>query len=307
MSYQYSTQTPLPDMLKEQAGTRPPRSGRFAPTRGIRAVRAAYGLLCKAVPQLAARLAYAQLARPPRAAAGDRHHALRQQAFSRRIRFGDGELALLEWGQGPAVLMVHGWGSHATHMGRMIGPLVGAGFRVIAFDAPAHGMSSGRSTDLVQFASAIASVAAYAGPLHAVVGHSFGAAMAMYAWRDWGVEAERMVLISSFEHCNWFVEAFGRHVGLTTGVLERVRQMLVRLYGGRLDWSRMSVADMVRAVDFPVLIVHDQDDDEIPFEHGLALAGARPGAQFKATRGHGHQLVVRNADVIDGVVRFLAQ
>lgn len=77
-------------------------------------------------------------------------------------------------------------------MGRMVGPLVSAGFKVVAFDAPAHGESSGRTTDLVESASAIAAVAAHTGPLHAVLAHSFGASMALYAQRDWGVQAPRM-------------------------------------------------------------------------------------------------------------------
>lgn len=309
MSYQFSPETTFPDMLKPAAAAQPlhaRRAGRFAPTRGLRVVRAIYGALCRVAPAVAAPLAYAQLATPPRSAPRDWHLALRQQAVTQRLPFAGGELAVMSWGKGPVVLMVHGWGSHATHMGRMVGPLVSAGFRVVAFDAPAHGESSGRATDLVQFASAIAAVAAHTGPLHAVLAHSFGASMALYAQRDWGVQVPRMVLISSFDHCSWFTQAFGEHVGLTPAVLARVRQRLVRLYGGRLDWARMSVVDMLRASDAATLVVHDEDDDEIPFEHGLALAQARPGVTFKRTRGYGHHLVLRSASVIDGVVRFIA-
>lgn len=307
MSYQFSPDTTFPDMVKAQQPAQAPRAGRFAPTRGLRLVRAAYGVLCRVAPALAAWLAYAQLATPSRAAPRDWHAGLRRQAVARRLPFGHGELAVLEWGKGPAVLLVHGWASHATHMGRMVGPLVSAGYRVVAFDAPAHGDSSGDATDMVQFAAAIAAVAADVGPLHAVVGHSFGAAMALYAVRDWGVQPGRMVLFSSFDHCNWFINAFGSHVGLTPQVLERVRQRLVRLYGGRLDWSRMSVVDMARAADFPALVVHDEDDEEIPFEHALALAAALPRGELRRTRGYGHHLVLRSAGVLDGVVRFMAQ
>lgn len=308
MSYQFSPETTFPDMLKPAASqpALPRRAGRFAPTRGLRVVRAIYGVLCRVAPALAAPVAYAQLATPPRAAPRDWHLALRQQAVRHRLPFAGGELSVMSWGKGPVVLMVHGWGSHATHMGRMVGPLVSAGFKVVAFDAPAHGESSGRTTDLVQFASAIAAVAAHTGPLHAVLAHSFGASMALYAQRDWGVQMPRMVLVSSFDHCNWFTQAFGDHVGLTPAVLARVRQRLVRLYGGRLDWARMSVVDLLRASDAHTLVVHDEDDEEIPFEHGLALANARPGVTFKRTRGYGHHLVLRSASVIDGVVRFIA-
>jgi pimeloyl-ACP methyl ester carboxylesterase len=306
MSYQLSDETNAPHLLGTDRAAKRRAVGRFAPTPGLRAVRAANRVLCRVAPALAARLAYRQLATPPRSIERDWQVTLRADARRHMLPFGRGHLAVCEWGAGPAVLMVHGWGSHATHMGRMVAPLVRAGFRVVSFDAPAHGESSGRATDLVQFASAIAAVAAYAGPLHGVLAHSFGASMAMYAWRDWGVEPERMVLLSSFKHCNWFVDAFGEHAALTPNVLSRVRDRLVRLYGGRLDWSRMSVTDMVRAMDFPALIVHDENDDEIPFEHGLSLAAASKLASFSATRGQGHHLVVRNPEVIRSVVRFLS-
>lgn len=306
MSYPFSPENTAPHLLQVSATPQRRRVGRFAETPGLKAARAMYGVLCNTVPPLAARLAYRQLAKPPRGLVRDWQASLLGGSRSHRIPFGQGHLAAYEWGAGPTILLVHGWGSHATHMGKMIMPMVNAGYRVVAFDAPAHGASSGRSTDLVQFASAIAAVARWAGDLHAVVAHSFGASMAMYACRDWGVRPGRMVLMSSFDHCNWFVEAFAQHVGLTSGVKERVRQMLVRLYGGRLDWSRMAVTDMVRAADFPMLVVHDDDDEEIPVEHGLALAKASPLAQFKGTRGQGHHLVVRNLEVLQHVLKFLS-
>lgn len=306
MSYQLSPESTFANVQRPARRPAAARAGRFAPTRTARLMRGLYAVLCRVLPPVAAHLAYAQLATPPRAPLRDGRSALRDQAIRHQLPFGKGHLAVLSWGRGPVVLLVHGWGSHATHLGHLVGPLVNAGFQVVAFDAPAHGQSSGRATDLVQFASAIAAVAAHAGPLHAVLAHSFGASMALYAQRDWGLEARRMVLVASFDHCNWFTEAFAEHAGLTPGVLARVRERLVRLYGGRLDWARMSVVDMLRAGSAPTLVVHDEDDEEIPFEHGLALAKARPDIAFRRTRGYGHHLVLRSAGVVDGIVAFIA-
>ncbi|MDI1338463.1 alpha/beta hydrolase [Polaromonas sp.] len=304
MSYQFSPESNLSGVREPAPAPQAQRAGRFAATRGSSAVRHIYGALCRFVPGLAAHMAYAQLARPPRPALNERHIALRKRARRWRLPVGRNQLAVYEWGKGPTILMVHGWGSHATHMGRMIDPLVDAGFRVVAFDAPAHGKSSGGSTDLVQFANAVSTVGKHVGPLHCVIGHSFGAAMAMYAARDWGVEPGRMVLISSFNHCNWFLQMFAEHVGLTAPVLDRMRQMLSRLYGGRLKWSHMSVLEMARQAGFPMLFVHDEDDQEIPFDHSLAMVTALKDAQFKATSGLGHHRVVRHPEVIKRVVAF---
>jgi pimeloyl-ACP methyl ester carboxylesterase len=60
--------------------------------------------------------------------------------------------------------------------------LVGAGFRVVAYDAPAHGESTGRFASLPEFARALADVAEALGKIHGLFGHSLGgAAVAMKA------------------------------------------------------------------------------------------------------------------------------
>lgn len=282
------------------------RVGRFAENRGSTLVRAGYGVLCRWAPAVAAALAHRQLATPPRAPIGRWPLAVREHTRSWYARSGVDDILVYEWGHGPAVLLVHGWGSDATRMGRLVAPLVRAGCRVIAFDAPAHGRSGGKRTDMVAFANAVAVVARRTGPLQAVVGHSFGAAMCLYAARDWGLCASRLVLISTFDHCDWFVGLFARHTGLTPTVVQRVRERFAQRYSGRFDWARMSVLAMGRDADRPTLLVHDRDDAEVPFEHGLSLAHAMGGAQLLATHGLGHQRVLRNPAVIRRVVDFVS-
>lgn len=308
MRHQFSPHLESPHALAvARPAAAPRRVGRFADTRGTPALRRAYGWLCRWAPAVAAQLAYHQLATPPRAPMGRWPPAVREQVRVRRVPCGAGELAVYEWGQGPAVLLVHGWGGNATHLGRLVAPLLAQGLRVVAFDAPAHGRSSGHRTDMVAFAGAVATVARHAGPLHAVIGHSFGAAMAVFAARDWGIDARRLVLVSAFNHCNWFVEMFAQHAGLTPEVLGRVRELFVQRHSGRWDWARMSVLEMARQAQRPALLVHDETDEEIPFAHGLSLAAVMPRAQFKATRGLGHHRVVRNPEVVRRIVAFLAE
>src|SRR5262245_26835536 len=71
------------------------------------------------------------------------------------------QLATWRWGpaEAPAVLLVHGWGGHASQMRGFVAPLLAAGFRVVAYDQPAHGYSEGRLTGLPDFADALAAVA----------------------------------------------------------------------------------------------------------------------------------------------------
>src|SRR5258708_30242259 len=97
--------------------------------------------------------------------------------------------------EAPAVLLAHGWGGHAAQMRAFVFALLAAGYRVIGFDQPAHGLSEGRLTSLVDFADVLATVAAHHGPVHAVIAHSLGAAATAFALMR-GLPVGNAVLIS---------------------------------------------------------------------------------------------------------------
>ena len=88
---------------------------------------------------------------PPKWPELAREADLRATAVSTPLRLGESgfargggdEIAVYAWGNGPTILCVHGWGGRATNFAAFIGPMVAAGFRVVAFDAPGHGQSSG--------------------------------------------------------------------------------------------------------------------------------------------------------------------
>lgn len=311
MEYEFAPDTTVPLRLKTapQAAVRPavaPARARVPAAAGGAWTRAALRVLGVLAPPLAARLACRQLTTPPKAAEHDWQLALRRQARSRRLAFGGGFLAVYEWGKGPTVLLVHGWGAHAGHLGRLVEPLVAAGFRVVAFDAPAHGASSGQATGLLRYAAAVAAVAHASGPLHAVVGHALGAGLSLYAWRDWGFTVGRMVMVASFDDGHRFVDAFAQRMGLAPGMAARVGRLLSRRHPGKLEGKRLSVADMVRAVDFPVLVIHDRDDAVVPFQQGQALAAASGFARFLGTQGLGHDGLLAHPETIRQVVQFTA-
>jgi len=305
MSFPYST-----DGFTEPTATMPramaarARLAQHVPPRQTPKQRTLLGRLSALVPGLAASWAYTILARPPRAEELDWQADIRKHSRARRVTLGSRTLAVYEWGTGPTVLLVHDWGGRASQMGRMVEPLVKAGYRVVAFDAPAHGASPGLATDFVEFASAISGLAHELGPLHCVVAHAFGAAMTLYAQRDWGLPAARLALIGSFDHCNWFMTSFGERTGISPDVLERVRDRIGQRYCWRLNWSRLSMADMLRHVGRPTLLVHDEDDAQVPFQHAMSLSRALPAAEVYATSGNGHDGVVCDGAVISRIVRF---
>src|SRR5919109_344232 len=102
------------------------------------------------------------------------------------------------WGsrEAPAVLLAHGWGGNAAQMRAFVFPLLQAGYRVIAYDQPAHGVSEGKLSGLPDFADVFAEVAGHHGQVEAVIAHSLGGAGAALALA-WGkAHFSKIVLVS---------------------------------------------------------------------------------------------------------------
>ena len=57
------------------------------------------------------------------------------------------------------------------------------------------------------------------------------------------------------------------------------------------EFGRIDVSDLLDRVRCPVLVVHAEDDQVIPFESGRRMAAALPDARFVALDGHNHVLL----------------
>src|SRR5207237_6481194 len=128
-------------------------------------------------PELAGAWAERLFLTPPRngaaAAALDLIDA-RSSLFEHKGR----HIATWRWGSrdAPAVILAHGWGGYAAQMRAFVFPLLSAGYQVIAYDQPAHGVSEGRLTALPDFADLLAELAWHHGEARAFIGHSLGGA-----------------------------------------------------------------------------------------------------------------------------------
>jgi pimeloyl-ACP methyl ester carboxylesterase len=211
-------------------------------------------------------------------------------------------VAVYRWGAGPVVVFVHGWSGRATQVAAFVEPLTAAGYCVIAFDAPAHGKTPGRQTNIQEFTAALQAIAATYGPLHGAITHSFGGMALAYALHQ-GVDAGRVVCISAPARHEFLVERFGRMLALPDPVLTDLRRRLEKRFATNV-WELMSTDSNARTLTVPALIVHDLDDREVPWRQGEMIAGAWSGAQWLVTRGLGHRRILHDATTVTAVVDF---
>jgi pimeloyl-ACP methyl ester carboxylesterase len=207
----------------------------------------------------------------------------------------------------PVVLLVHGWGGHAGQMLPLAQAVAAAGLRPVLLELPAHGRSAGTMSNSPQFARAIAYVtarlAADGHALRAAVAHSLGAnGLALAAAR--GLSAERLVLLappaSPREYTRYFAHTFGLN--------EATRLSMQRLFESRegVLMPQLEPAAVGPRIAQPTLIVHDRDDRVNRFADAQAYRDAIAGARLVATQGWGHRRILKEAEVLAQVTRFVA-
>ncbi len=241
--------------------------------------------------------------RRPRPAPAPEAPGIARHAWTLAGAQGFGRLACWSWGEGPAVLLAHGWEGHAGQLAAFVPPLVAAGFRAVAFDMPAHGRSTGRRATALDFSAAVRAVAQVTGPPAAVVAHSLGGAATVYALRE-GLQTERVVLLAPGGEPLEFAWIMAHWMGFRGAQAARVVEGIRRQIGGA--WEDWSVPGVARDLPHPMLLVHDPGDRQVPFEHGRRIAEAWPGARLIEAAGLGHHRLLRDARIVEEVTEFVA-
>ena len=239
--------------------------------------------------------------RPPRFRTPPSEAAFLEGAVRFDLPVGGETLRCFRLGQGPAVLLVHGWGGRGTQLRAFAAPLLEAGCSVIGFDGPAHGDSTGRTASAPAFADAVVALARAAG-VRAAIGHSMGAAALALATSR-GLSLDAVVLVSPPRTPVPFFEAFSEALGVEYYTRERARGAIERRLGVRM--LDLDVERAARTSTTPALVIHDREDDEVSFAEGAAIARSWPGSRLIVTHGFGHRRILKDRDVIETASAFV--
>ena len=269
----------------------------------LRVMRLLFSTLGRVLPGMMGGWAYRlwfRTRRYPESAAGQRAAARAERVT---LQVDAIPIAVYIWGSGPAVLFVHGWSGHGTQVAAFVAPLVAAGYRVIGVDAPGHGKTPGDRTNILECAAVVKAVSAAYGPVHGAITHSFGGMVLAYAMNH-GVSVSRVVCISAPARVEFLVERFAKIMNMPDVVVAEFRRRLEQRFDNNI-WEEISTDTNARTLDAPALIIHDMDDDGVPWQQGKLIAAAWPGAQFIKTQGLGHNRILRDPATVKTVVDFI--
>ena len=217
-------------------------------------------------------------------------------------------IAMWTWGarstDAPAVLLAHGWGGNAAQMRAFAFPLLQAGYRVIAYDQPAHGVSEGKLTGLPDFAEVLGAVAAYHGGIEAVIAHSLGGAAAALSLYSQKVFFKKIVLVSPPADLVGYSRRFARWYWMPEAVRAAMQNAIEERYGVR--WEDIEVGRVAPRLGAQALVIHDRKDRLMPWTHGAAVARQWPGAKLLLTNGLGHRRILGSERVAHAAADFIA-
>jgi len=255
-------------------------------------------------PNLAARWLERMFVTPMKYRISDREKDLMCGAESWRILVdAKRSIPLYSWGSGPTILLVHGLSGRGSQMGHFVRPLLDRGFRVVAFDAPAHGSADGKQTAPPDMASALDRVAQELGPIDGCIAHSAGAAATTISLSR-GMECKRVVYISPPDDLRGYLVRLSDFMGFSEAVCNKTQKRVEKRY--KVAFEALRGSKLVACMSVPALIIHDQYDAMVPFEEGQTLARLWPGASLMETQGLGHSRILRDKKVIAAGVEYLS-
>lgn len=290
-----------PDAVTSSTNKSEIATHRTTPIRIPRAISVTVAVLDKVTPHLVARKAARLWWTPP--------SPKKKDTLTGGTTFVHGVIRGKTFGHGPLVYLVHGWGGYSGQLSLLVEPLVNAGYKVVAYDAPSHGESKpgvfGKTTTIYEMMDALSEIISVFGPAHAVIGHSLGGAVTALQTAQ-GVPVGRAALICPPIDPIQFAEPFGKAFGLSAKGRERLVQKIAKIAG-----HRNSQAEVVTSLERtsvalpPALIIADKRDKEVDYHDGIGIAGAWPGSTLRLTDGLGHRRILKDQPTIEAIVEFV--
>ncbi|OCB74812.1 alpha/beta hydrolase [Flavobacterium crassostreae] len=199
------------------------------------------------------------------------------------------------------VLLVHGWSGRGTQLVKIADSLIQAGYATISFDAPGHGKSPKSSSNMVDFIATIQEINKHYGPFEAAIGHSLGGMSVLNAIKE-GLPLKSATIIGSGDIVQDILQDFITKLELPPKYALLLKIHFEKKYAGSMaDYSAYKAA---QKTTIPLLILHDQQDLEVPVKAAQHIYQNAPDASLILTENLGHRKILGDNKVVQKVCNF---
>ncbi len=211
-------------------------------------------------------------------------------------------IQVYKYGSGPRkALVVHGWSGRGSQM-HYIAENLGEDFTVFAFDGPAHGKSTGKTTNMSEFISSIEVLSRKFGPFEVLIGHSIGG-MAVLNSVARGVEVKSIITIGAADTISEIASDFAQKVGLSPKYGPRLKKYFDKKLNQDVD--NFSAHKAAKSIEVQTLVIHDEDDMEVSVSCARNIRQNLRNGKLLITQKLGHTSILRSREVVREINKFL--
>ena len=209
-----------------------------------------------------------------------------------------------KWGNGPAILFVHGWNGRGVNLACFFQPFLDAGYSVITYDAPAHGASGGHVTNYFELSDTVRS---FMDPsngfnIQGVIAYSIGASAVINCMSKDKPSVDVVLIAPALKLKEILFNSFNHH-GIPEIVYLNLIAELERYYGYDVHQDNPYV--LAKTISKKMLIVHDKDDRMIPYSDSKILSDKTDHIYLHTTESLGHKRILRDDAVIDVITAYI--
>ncbi len=212
-------------------------------------------------------------------------------------------LRVIEIGEGPAVIVAHGWASSLHQMTSFIPKLLAQGFSVVVYDQPAHGKSTSVSTNLFDFIRSLEAIIKYKKDIHAIIAHSMACSAALYNLHLFQWIKKGVLIAPHYDFEEELIRWFNSR-GMPEELMRDFVTYLENRFHLELDGiNPKNVAPFLNHTD--IMLIHDEGDRYAPIKGSEKLHLNLPKSELTRTSGLGHAKILHDEKIINDIVQFL--
>lgn len=232
-----------------------------------------------------------------------------QKAMStaKPLRYGlDNQNTAWEWGAGPLIILVHGWGGRAAQMAPLAASLATRGYRCVAPDVTGHGDAKKHHTRWSYFLRDVEALTRFLkSEVFAFVGHSAGGMTMMAVRRQARINAQRYVCICAPSYPFPPLNRVKQVLDPSEGVMERFRTYLGREFN--FPWRLLEGGESYAAAGSDLLLIYEERDRFVPHTEGDRIHALCPGSTLIKTQEYSHQRILTAPELPSYIGDFLAR
>ncbi|WP_108867078.1 alpha/beta hydrolase [Aquimarina aquimarini] len=220
-----------------------------------------------------------------------------EEAEDETILIGSTHIQTYRWANtGETILLVHGWESNTHRWKKLIKKLQEKNYNIIAFDAPAHGNSSGKILNIPLYTKCLQKVIELYRPNY-VMGHSVGGMAAIFHQYSYpNDEIEKLVILAPPSELSRIMTGYQDTLKLSSKFMAALDQYFKNKHG--FYFEEFSISEFSRNLTQKGLLIHDKNDTIAPYFEAKSISQNWNGVQFISTENYGHSLFFDEVDTI---------